>query len=657
MSNRAARLFASTAQRVFKLPPKLNPWQWMDKHVSVPAIGGAREPGQLDTGRCPPMRGLHELLWSKRVHWFTLAKSARIGGTLFSICAILYKIACSPGPIMWVDPSSQSANKFVRRELDPHLAECPPVNREAIRDKEHWTVKEKFFRNGSQLGIVGAGSPTDLAGRQAELVVINEGDKIRHTIAAEAPAHLLAEDRTKQFLYTRKILDNSTPTEEDKPTWQRFLAGSQHHCYLRFQCCGKYQRLTFFSVEAEVPFDEDLEPLPPGQKRLERTGKVKFGHLRRTEKRQDPQTGETVEVKLPYDLAQVEREAVYECTYCGGHTAQHALHSLLHDYRWMAHNPDAPEDRISAHIWSAYSPYELIGALAKKFLQCGHDAGALHNFHNSDLGLPFKLYAAEVQASDLERLQKASPEYLLGQIPYRPEALSMHVDVQGRGFWWSIWAWGILWDLPDQPSFAALVDYGEAVSWDQIETFAGIREKADGTLNTYRWRCPVTGEAEDFQVTIGTVDSGFEAQQEKHVYDFCVRNRAIFSPVKGGSRNQCRGAYIHLSPVYNDKLTLIWYWDDLFKQQLYYQVIKEGQHHRFLPRNLDQVFVDQLTDERTVPNGLGGMKWVGRDGKNKAVNNHLGDTWKHAEMMSGSIEEQLDFLREQKRAENSGVSP
>ena len=240
---------------------------------------------------------------------------------------------------------------------------------------------------------------------------------------------------------------------------------------------------------------------------------------------------------------------------------------------------------------------------------------------------------------------------MLGQIPHRPEMVSMHIDVQGHGFWWSTWAWGILWDLPDQPAFAALVDYGEAVSWEQVEQFAGLRERNDGRMQTYRWRCPATGEAHDYQVTMGTIDSGFEAQQGKHVYDFCLLHRAIFSPVKGCTRNQCRGGTIYQSPVYDGRLELISFWEEYYKQQLYYQAIKEDRFIRFLPRNLGEDFIEQLTDERTVPNGLGGMKWVGRDGKNKATNNHLGDTWKMAEMCSGVFEEQLDLVREARRAE------
>lgn len=374
------QLIAACAAVAFKQPPKLTTWEWLDGNVHIPAVTGSSEPGPLDTSRVPPMRGLYDLLAARKTHFFTLAKSARVGGTLFAICTLLHKIGTSGGPILWVDPSRASARQLFRRELEPFLLACPPVAAQAITDKQHWTASQVFFRGGSFVKIAGAGSPNELAGFQAEFIVINEGDKIHHTTAGEAPAHELAVVRSKQFQFTRKIIENSTPTDETGPTWRNYLKGSQHHCYLPCPHCGLKQRLTFFPEEKDVPFDENLQPLPKGELRTEKTGRFKFDVGRITEQREtEPGKIETVNVGWDYDA--VEAGTVYECAN-GCEIEQSRLNWMLRRYDWRAHNPKAPKSHVSAHFWAAYSPFENWGAIAKKYLLAIGDAGAMHDFFN-----------------------------------------------------------------------------------------------------------------------------------------------------------------------------------------------------------------------------------------------------------------------------------
>lgn len=225
--------------------------------------------------------------------------------------------------------------------------------------------------------------------------------------------------------------------------------------------------------------------------------------------------------------------------------------------------------------------------------------------------------------------------------------LTMTVDVQQQGsanpFWWTVFAWGVAWDQPDWPTVAALVDYGPAVSWEQIEEIAAIRRDAKDRLNEYAWRDPLTGELHKYRVLAGLVDSGDQAQSEANVYEFCLRNADIFSPSKGGSRAHLRGQIIRTSPVYNEKLQLVWYWSDLFCQILYRRAIKDRKLHRLLPADLGQDFIDQLTDEHTVMEN-GRLVW-----KARRKNNHLGDSWKLQEVLAGTVEEALDDARLRRR--------
>jgi len=622
--------FRAIARRVLASALQVRPtqriWEWIDEHVIIPQIVGSANPGPLDTSRLPFWRGIYDLYWDKHVHHLTICASARIGKTLFAICCLLHKIDIWPGPILWVDPTGKTAKRFSRSELQPHILECRPVAAKAIIDKVHWTALFMHF-TGMILRLVGGGSAADLGGFQAELVIINESDKIKHTIEGEAPTQELAIVRTKQFRFTRKIIEESTPTVEWRRIWTRFKSGSQHYVYLPCPHCGHKQRLTFFAEEKEVPFDASGAPLPPGQKRVEKTGRFKFEHLK------SPNSGS-------YDLQRVERETLYECAACLGEINQDRHQAtMLRRYELRSHNPSSPRDEVSVHVWSALSPFEGWGTLAKKFLLARGSIARMHDFFNSDLGLPFIRQATNIKIDDIDAAIARSPEYFLRQIPRRPELLTMTVDVQGDGFWWSIRAWGIDHDSPDLPTWSALVDYGAAVSWAQIEEIAGITPDSSGRKNTYAF------QEETFSVFAGLIDSGFEAQSNKKVYAFTLKHADMFSPSKGGGWAQLRGLDVRLSPVDNDQQNLVWYYDDGFKQQLYYGCVKEHRNLWWLPRNLGPDYKAQLTAERTEErrqdDGTSKLVWIVEG----AEGNHLGDTEKMHEVLRDTIEARLEVVR------------
>lgn len=617
---------ASVCAAILQVRPLQKVWQWVDDHVVIPEIIGSVNPGALDTSAMPFWRGIYDLYWARKTHFVTICASARVGKTLFAICCVLHKIAIWPNPILWLDPTSKTARRFCKAELQPHLLECEPVRDRAIIDKTHWTLQLMHFI-GSVISVLGGGAPTDLGGFQAELVVINESDKIKHNVKGESPSQELAVVRSKQFRHTRKVIEESTPTTEWGRIWRRFKEGSQHHVYLPCPHCGHKQRLTFFSEEKEVPFDENGKPLKPGEKRVEKTGRFKFDHLKKEEG--------------GYDLQRVERETVYECAKCEKHIEQEKHHAwMLRRYELRSHNAAAPIDDISVHVWAALSPFEGWGHLAKKFILARGSVARMHDFYNSDLGLPFVRKATDIKVEDIDACIARSPEYLLGTLPRRPEFLTMTVDVQGDGFWWTIRAWGLDYDHPDVPIWSALVDYGQAVSWKQIQEIAGIVADRDGKVNEYCF-----GE-EKFRVHAGLIDSGYEAQQNKKVYNFTLKHADVFSPSKGGSWQQLRGMDVRTSPVNDDQQDLVWYYDDGFKQQLYYHCIKEHRRLWWLPRNMGADYKAQLTAERTVEemqsNGEAKLVWKVEG----AEGNHLGDTEKMHEVLGeAAVEDKLGEIR------------
>lgn len=624
---RASDIIRRVCHATMQVRPVQKVWEWVDQHVVIPQVIGSLNTGPLDTSLMPFWRGIYDAYWDKRVHYITLCCSARVGKTLFSICCVLHKIGIWPGPILWVDPTRKTASAFSRQEMQPHIMECVPVRDKAIIDKVHWTTLLMNFV-GMVLRMVGGGSAADLGGYQAEMVVLNEVDKLKHTIKGEASTADLAIARSKHFRFTRKIIENSTPTTEWARTWQRFKAGSQTYVYVPCPHCRHMQRLTFWPEEKEVPFDAEGKPLPEGQKRVEKTGRFKFEHC-----------------KTPagsYDLERVERETVYECAACEKDIEHTQLAWMLRRYQLREHNPKAPKDHKSFHVWAALSIFEAWGMVAKEFLLARGNVSRMHNFYNSTLGLPFVRKATDVKVDDIDACIARSPEYLLRELPRRPELLTMTVDVQGDCFWWSIRAWGIAYDQQELPVWSALVDYGSAVSWDQIREIAGIKADRHGVINAYSFEHE--GERLQFQVYAGLIDSGFEAQSNKKVYAFTLENADIFSPSKGGGWAQLRGNDIRTAPVDDDKQDLVWYYDEGFKQQLYYTCIKEHRVLWWLPRNVGadykEMMCNEHTEEKQLPDGTTKLGWI------CVGPNHLADTEKMHEVLRGTIETRLEEVRE-----------
>jgi hypothetical protein len=587
------------------------------------------------------------------------------------------------------------------------LAIAPPPHPASRR---FWTTLVKSFR-GKFFRIIGSGAEADLHGFNAEFAAINEKDRCRRSIERDAASDDKIIARTKLFSATRLILENSTPGEggELSPTWQSFLARSQRYCYLpcphcsreyehycphcachefedgQCQNCGVsyvlptwdevepgrsplsydprlrgWQRVTFFTEKKLVPFEftENGElkyfdkKTPRDRWREETTGQFKFSQFALYEERprvDDPT--KTEQVKCGYDIEALERGTTYECAHCKKEIEWTDLLWMEDRFWWVKHNPFAPIDKESAHAWSAYNPFEFWGLIGKEFVEAvaSGDVSALIKFWNFTLGLPYVRAGVAIKEDDLDRAIARTPvRYVQGQLPLEPELLTITVDVQDYGMWWGIRAWGILWDHPDWPTWNALIDWGEAVSWTQILEYSGLTPLQSGKNREFVFRRK-DGSERKYVVTAGLVDSG-DGDKTKEVYEFCLANSEIFSPYKGGDQSKTRGNTTRLTPIMEDKLDLIWAWSDFFAANLYYDCIKEGATIAgpllwWLCTNIDKHYREQLTDEfyGTVEGKKG---FHSRRGLN-----HLGDVEKMQRVLAPTIEERLDQIRAERRAE------
>jgi phage terminase large subunit GpA-like protein len=312
--------------------------------VKIPLIVGSRYPGKMNPDLMPQFGTLLDRIYRPQVRFFDLCKGARIGGTLyFGIGPVLHKIVEEPGPILWLDPTRKTAMRLSRQEITPYMQDCGAVMKRAILTKTHWTALEKIFTTCT-FGMVGAGSVADLGGRQAEMIIINEQDKIPSKHKVEAPPKQLAIVRAKQFRDTCRIFGNSTPTLESGLAWGDCLAGSQLYCYVPCPHCLKKQRLTFFQEEGnpdkwmrvdapptgpDAEVYSEVKRAPDGRGWLVK-GIPGSGRFWWPQKLKDNQTKR-------WNVDEVAKQTKYECVFCTAKIERKKLNWMLRRHEWRSH--------------------------------------------------------------------------------------------------------------------------------------------------------------------------------------------------------------------------------------------------------------------------------------------------------------------------------
>ena len=569
--SKAADLWRRLCQKFFKPRSNLKLWQWIDANVVMPRF--SQYPGPHNSGLLPYFRGLYDAYEHPRTRFFILAKSAQVGGTVFLQNVVCHDIAEDPAPGLYVTSNEKNAKRFSKQELQPHLRNCRAVREQIINKRTHWSTLEMIFKT-CILGLVGSNSPANLASRPVKHLKCDEPDKWPEESKKEAPAYELALARTKTYESSRKVAMVCTPTVPNGTIWTEYLKGSQLKYHVPCRYCGHRQELTFFYTPE--------------------SGGVRY-----------PDTKDASGV---WDIDAAARGARYVCRHCGGEHEEKHKRAMIDAGEWVATNPSAPEEIVSAHICALYSPFETWDGMVRKYLHAIDSAGKLHDFYNNFLGLPWVRHATTVKVSELQEIAATSPEYRRGELPFAPRLLVMTADVQQDKFWWAIRAFA-----PNKDS--ALIDYGSAISYPDLDEISRRVYRHDGR---------------DYCVYKVMIDSGYTAKRKAGVYDWCLSQGGRFFPSKGATKSQGLLQTIRETIITHRqaKLILTQYDDEVYLEELYRRRIKERAGPKWwLPRDLTADYFEQLTAERLLEKeSATGKKELIWDPEGRP--NHLGDAEK-----------------------------
>jgi hypothetical protein len=301
-----------------------------------------------------------------------------------------------------------------------------------------------------------------------------------------------------------------------------------------------------------------------------------------------------------WDLDKVEKSAYY-VTPDGTKITEKIRWKVICTGKWIASNPDAPSDKRGYHINSFYMPFKSgdFGHIARKFLEAkrkGYKALKVFVYEY----LAEEWYEDKAEAKDDELYEREAEyvktEHITKSAKYQdiydkiPSATMMSVDVQKGHLWWVIREWI---DGGD----SALVDYGYAVAWQDIEEIAHMH-----------------------QAVRVLVDVGY-AKRAMEVYEYCYQFNAW--PTHGVNdkalpyRKQLIDPFEGKRGQGGDNIVQYNFNTDTFKILLMDLIRGEAPHNWYVYKHVERDYVRQVASEHRVDG-----EWRTKPGH---ADNHLWD--------------------------------
>lgn len=544
--------------------------------------------GKYSTSSCKYMEEVLEDFRDVTMSHSSLCFAAQVFKTTGMMVGVGYKISQAPANVMWVMPNKELLKSTVETKWFPVVEASPDIRKHKPTNPRKFKLLQQQF-DRMDLFFVASGSEKNLKGRSVEIIILDEIDDIEEEWNKKGKSAVrMAESRTKSFTGS-KVFKTSTPTTITGAIWVAFIDGDQRLFFVSCPHCQKEMTLEF-SPEYTRQYFPDVP-----------AARVVWG--------KDAGFPDAKHKDGEWDLKKVAETARLKCPHCEKLiTESEKIKSVRKGY-WKATNLRSEAGVRSRRLPSIYSPHPKtsIAALAVKYLKCFGKPGALRNFMNEELALPWQEKGSSVSKSDIRHLADFSPEYLIGQIPKdNVSMLALTVDVQQDCFWFVVRAW-----FGDGSS--ALIDYGQAVAWSELMEQANKEYvlKSD--------------PSKKFQSMFCLIDSGYRAKRSGGVYDFCLGMGAgRFYPTKGRGEWAKTVAETDIDHK-GTPLKLIQYHDAMLKTDLYITKIKQRSGNNFfVPRNYGKEYENQLTDEylgkKKNERGYEEDIWLSKDD-----NNHLGD--------------------------------
>ena len=478
----AAEVDAASEQPIaegFAPPPDLTVSQWADAYRMLSSKGAA-EPGPYRSERTPYLREPMDLLSERSgVEQVVLMFGAQVGKSESGNNWLGYIIDVCPGPVMAVQPTTETAKRYSRQRITPMIEETPRlrarVKENRSRDDANTTLAKDF--PAGTLVIAGANSAAGLRSMPVRFLFLDEIDAYPLDVDGEGDPVSLAERRTATFA-RRKILKTSTPTVKGfSRIEQAYEAGDRCRYHVPCPSCGVHQPLRWGNLKWSR--DDVGAPIP--------------GSVR------------------------------YACEACGVLIGEHEKPYMLAHGRWVG---DRERGQVASfHLSALYSPLGWYGweTAVAEFYEANEaakagDVSRLKVWTNTVLAESWEDAGDRVSEHELAKRAEDLPRRV---VPSWALALTAGCDVQADRVEIYVWAWGrgersciiereIVYGSPSDDN-----------TWQRVDEFLGATfQHASGAA---------------LKIDAAAIDSGGHHTQE--VYNFCrARAHRRVIAVKGQSQ-------------------------------------------------------------------------------------------------------------------------
>lgn len=420
----ALAIIAGTLAGLIAPPEKVTPSAWAAQNLIVP--DGPRSGEMWDPSLTPYVVEPLDIVGPDGdANEIAVMKSAQTGFTTLMIAAVGHSIDRDPCRMMVVQPTDSALADFNREKLqvaiDGSSSLASKVADQASRSGRGSTTYTKRFPGGS-VTLAIASSAADLRSKTIRKAFCDEIDQYPADLDGQGDPLAMIEARYLSFRATGdwRRIDVSTPTIKDESRIEkRFEAGDKRRWTVNCPGCGDSFVLSWGK-----------------QFRFERT----YPH-----------------------------QAHYVAPCCGTIIEGKDKRALVTTGQWIATDPK-PGAYPSYHIDTLSSPFVPWDDIAAAYV-AAETSGDMKGFWNLWLGLPFDMAG---DAPDHQRLMERREDGLKrGHVPSAGLLLTGFADVQHRGLWVEVVAWGA-----DRQSWTVEALYIEGETTDPDKgAFLRLREE------------------------------------------------------------------------------------------------------------------------------------------------------------------------------------
>lgn len=572
--------------------------EWANTNIVLLPESSPRQPGPYRWQRTPYAKAVMDLYKHPDIRHIVLKWGTQLGKTQTIYNILGYIIDQDPYSTLLVYPSEDESKKISRVRVQPMIAASPALAAKIPEDPRQYQLLEMHFP-GMVLYLGSGAGAASLAQIPVRNLIRDEVNKYPPAIGEHGDPMRLSEQRCKANWDIRKVLDVSSPTGENgNITQQEAACQVVMKYYVPCPHC-----LTLQSLEwKRIKFDN--------RKDLDKVSRI----------------------------AHAKATARYECLYCGASIGDEHKPWMLdpdHGAGWFdmrrvqpLPSPDPIADVFDAfaaqgvrlesvafRLWSAYSPWLTWGDCVEEFL-AAHLAKVdrfdkLRSYTNDWLGQEWEDEAADQKTeAEVLRLCCELPPLVL---PPAAIAVTAGVDMQKRGFFYTVWAWA-----RDMSSW--LIQYGYLMTFENVEQliYDSTYRPREGGRPLGIWRGGLD---------TGGTDDGQDGSMTDAAYTWLARRggNTVYG-IKGASREtseKIKGTIIGTYPGTHKpipsagvKLFVVdtGYFKDVFHNHLQVKAGDPGAVYLHADTGMD--YAEQITSEVKRRNRRGLMTWTHVRGQN-----------------------------------------